>query len=302
MKQDKLTIVGLMLLFMFFSSTLGAEEPGAEQPWPRRVLITNDNGIEDIKIVELARAFSKVVETYVVAPKTDRSGSGNFISLGARKPVVTVEKRDLGPGITAYALDGYPADCVFWAFRGLLKDTPPDLVVSGINGGPNLGYEWFNSGTVGAARTSAFAGVPAIAVSGLNKDIPGAVEAAVQWVVRLAAGPVVKNLGKGQYLTVSIPRVPPDEINGFKIVSRAGLSLSTLPFFTPGKENETWVLNPPSGKPEPEKDVAAYYQNYIAVVPMKVEEVDETFLQMLRNQKNGLPIWQPRPVQKGNRE
>ncbi|MCP5107312.1 MAG: hypothetical protein GY950_28250 [bacterium] len=302
MKQKKFTMVGLILIFMLFGSTVWAEKTGAEKPWPRRVLITNDNGIDDIKIVELARAFSKVAETYVVAPKTDRSGSGNFISIGSRKPVVTVEKRDLGPGITAYALDGYPADCVFWAGQGLLKDSPPDLVVSGINGGPNLGYQWFNSGTVGAARTAAFGGVPAIAVSGLDKRIPGAVETAVQWVVRLAGSPVVKNLGNGQYLTVSIPRIPPDEIKGIKIVPRAGLSDSTLPFFTPGKDNETWVLNPPQGQPEPEGDIAAYNQNYIAVVPMTVAEVDETLLKMLRNKKNVLPTWQPRPVKKGNRE
>lgn len=297
MRHYKFTLVGLILVVMLFGSTLLAEKTSAEQPWPKRVLITNDNGIEDIKIVELARAFSKVAETYVVAPKTDRSGSGNFLSLGSRKPSVTVEKRDLGPGITAYALDGYPADCVFWAFRGLLKDNPPDLVVSGINGGPNLGYQWFNSGTVGAARTAAFAGMPAIAVSGLNKRIPGAVEAAVQWVVRLAGSPVVKNLENGQYLTVSIPRVPPGEIKGIKIVPRAGLPLSTLPFFTPAEDNETWVLNPPPGRVEPEKDVAAYNQNYIVVVPMTVGEVDEVFLKMLRNKKDILPTWQPRAVQ-----
>ncbi|MCP4156186.1 MAG: hypothetical protein GY757_51170 [bacterium] len=311
MKQDKFTMVGLILIFVFFSSTLGAGKTVTEESWPRRVLITNDNGIEDIKIVELARAFSKVAETYVVAPKTDRSGSGNFISLGSRKPVVTVEKRDLGPGITAYALDGYPADCVYWGFRGLLKDNPPDLLVSGINGGPNLGYQWFNSGTVGAARTAAFTGMPAIAVSGLDKRFPRQVEAAVQWVVRLAGSPVVKNLGNGQYLTVSIPRVPPDKIKGIKIVPRAGLPVSTLPFFTPAEGNEknkdlrpgeTWVLNAPAGRLIAEKDVAAYGQNYIVVVPMKVMEVDETLMQILRNKKDALPSWQPQPVHKENRK
>ncbi len=313
MKQDKFTIAGLILIFIFFSSTfpLGAEKTGTAKPWPRRVLITNDNGIEDIKIIELARAFSKVAETYVVAPKTDRSGSGNFLSLGSRKPVATVEKRDLGPRITAYALDGYPADCIFWGFRGLLKDNPPDLVISGINGGPNLGYQWFNSGTVGAARTAAFAGMPAIAVSGLDKRYPHQVEAAVQWVVRLAQSPMVKNLGYGQYLTVSIPRVPPDKIKGIKILPRAGLPLSTLPFFTPAEDNEknmaprpgeNWVLNAPTEQPKAEKDVAAYNQNYIVVVPMKVSEVDETLMQILRNKKNALPSWQPQPVQKEHRE
>jgi 5'-nucleotidase len=115
------------------------------------VLITNDNGIEDVKIVELARAFSEIAETYVVAPLEDRSGSTHYLTVTQRGSF-RVERRQIGKGIHAYAVDGFPADCVVLALTGIMKDSPPDLVISGINGGPNLGKDWLFSGTIGAAR------------------------------------------------------------------------------------------------------------------------------------------------------
>ncbi len=127
---------------------------GSESAWPRRVLVTNDNGIDDIALVELARALAKVTETHVVATTTDRSGSSNLIS-AVRTGEFRAERRDLGEGIEAYALEGYPADCVLFALAGPMRNRLPDLVISGINGGPNLGDDWFGSGTIGAARTAA---------------------------------------------------------------------------------------------------------------------------------------------------
>ena len=270
----------------------------AKADWPNKVLITNDNGITDPKIVALARAFSHVAETVVVAPLADQSGTSNHVSLGQDRPLVAVEKRDLGEGIVAYALDGYPADCVFWAVTGLLRESPPDLVVSGINGGPNLGPDWIGSGTIGAARLAAFGGFPAIAVSGLDDDHSEAVAAATKWVVSLAQSTIVRGLESGQYLTVSIPRIPPENIRGVQVVERAPILLAGVPTFEPDTTTsesagkQTWVIKPPTQQGfELVGDIAAYRSDYIAVVPMRVDEHDYDLLEELKSRLEDFPAW-----------
>lgn len=210
----------LVLLCIGAVAPQETQRPGAVGP--PRVLITNDNGIDDPKLIALARAFAPRAETWVVAPAEDRSGSGTFMEL-PRAGAVSVERRDLGPGIEAFAVDGYPADCVLVALGAILRDSPPTLVVSGINGGPNLGAGWMFSGTIGAARVAALGGFPAIAVSGLDDDVPGAVEAAVDWVVRFAEHRAVRELRPGEYLTVSLPPGGPSEVEEVRIADRAPL-------------------------------------------------------------------------------
>lgn len=262
----------------------------AQDPFPRRVLITNDNGIDDPKIIALARAFSQRAETWVVAPSGDRSGSGVTLLL-ARQGSLEVERRDIGADIQAYAVDGYPADCVILALVGLMKDTPPDLIISGINGGENLGTDWMGSGTVGAARVAALAGVPALAVSGLDDDLPGAVDAAVDWLVRLAGNDLARDLEPLTYLTVSLPRTVPDSILGVRFTDRA--PPMAYPRLEPEGET-TWrvVAIEPLMSSAPEgSDQEAIDQRYIAVVPMRVGEVDVERLARWRRVPPGLPAW-----------
>ncbi len=265
-------IIGPCILVLWCATLFG----GNGDQWPKRVLITNDNGIEDIKIIALARGFARVCETWVVAPNQDRSGTSHFLTIIERGKL-TLEKRDLGEGIRAYSLDGYPADCVVAALAALMVENPPDLVVSGINGGPNLGMDWLYSGTIGAARIAAFAGLPAIAVSGLDDDDARAVEAAVDWVVRLAQSELVSRLDSGGYLTVSLPRLPPDQIKGIRWARRAGPS--RLPMFelaespVPGHTVlELTGMKEIRGELTAESDVLLYEQGYIVVVPMVADE------------------------------
>ena len=263
--------------------------------WPKRVLITNDDGIEDVKMIELARAFSKIAETYVVAPLKDRSSSTNYISV-FRKHALTVEKHQLGKGINAYAVDGFPGDCILLALKGLMRDNPPDLVISGINGGPNLGFDWLASGTIGAARIASYWGVPAIAVSGMKENIPGSLKAAVSWIVQLAKSDLVRQLKPKQYLTVSIPRIPPAKIKGVRIVERAGILLDFTFGYQTDKstpEKTTWYLN----RPKPitsvpfQSDASLYHKGYVIVVPMLADEHDYKLLSRLKNQTESLPKW-----------
>jgi 5'-nucleotidase len=263
--------------------------------WPKRVLITNDDGIDDPKIQALAEAFAQVAETVVAAPSQDRSSTTNYIS-AFRTGQLRVESRSIGEGIRAYAVDGFPADCVVWALGGLLREKPPDLVVSGINGGPNLGQDWFGSGTVGAARTAAYAGFPAIAVSGLDDTHREAVAKVTRWIVKLARSDYVRALKPGQYLTVSVPRVSPGEIKGIKVTRRAGIRYK--PFFEPingdaTSKESTWRLKVENTAepPPPYSDIAAYAANYIVVVPMLADEHDDEALRNLANGIDELPAW-----------
>lgn len=258
-------------------------------PFPKRVLITNDNGIADRKIVELARAFAAVrgTEVYVVAANRDRSGATNFLG-ATREGEYRVERRNLGAGIEAWALDGYPADCVIFGFAGPLRDRLPDLVVSGINGGPNLGDDWFGSGTIGAARTASYFGVPGIAISGLEGAPLREIQAASQWVVRFAASPLVRSLTPPEYLTISFPAGGPSGAKGVRIAERArGLIRATatpIPGTTERDSLRTWRLQIETSpeRASQSSDVGAVGAGFIAIVPMHVDEYDVRLAERLR--------------------
>ncbi|MDA8019572.1 MAG: PDZ domain-containing protein [Thermoanaerobaculia bacterium] len=281
-------------ILVFASLVWAASASFAEGTWPQRVLITNDNGIEDRRLVELARAMVEISETYVVAATSDRSGTSNLMPT-FRAGVIKVERRDIGEGIKAWALEGYPADCVLFGVAGPMRDHLPDLVISGINGGPNLGDDWFGSGTIGAARTAAYMGFPAIAVSGLN-DETTAISTVVAWVVELARSEAVRRLRPPQYLTVSLPKKPPREITGLEVTTRArGLVTGRAVLAETSNGHEIWRLEgaveldrAPAGS-----DVVASLHDRIAIVPMRVDEYDPTLAAALQQQPDMLPPWSP---------
>ena len=124
-----------------------------------RVLLTNDDGIDAPGLAVLEEVAAGLArEVWVVAPLRDQSGTSHCISLHG--PLRLTEK-----GTRRFAVDGTPGDCVVMGARHLLRDSPPDLVLSGINRGSNLGVETLFSGTVGAAMTGMLLGIPSIAFS-----------------------------------------------------------------------------------------------------------------------------------------
>ena len=132
-----------------------------------RILLTNDDGIEAAGLKTLAAILAETHEVFVVAPDRERSATGHAITM--HKPIYP-ETVDWGKsGITAWKVNGTPADCVKLAIRALLP-TAPDLVLAGINHGSNLGRDIFYSGTVSAAMEAMFTGVPALALSAKTFD------------------------------------------------------------------------------------------------------------------------------------
>jgi 5'-nucleotidase len=128
-----------------------------------RVLLTNDDGITATGLNAMRRALLELadVELEVIAPDSNRSATGRAVTL--RDPI-WVEELEFGDGTTGFATDGTPVDCVRFAALGLIED-PPELIVSGINHGANLGDDITYSGTVAAALEGIMLGIPAIAVS-----------------------------------------------------------------------------------------------------------------------------------------
>ena len=128
-----------------------------------RVLLTNDDGIQATGLNELRRALLEVpgIELAVIAPDSNRSASARSIT--TRQPL-WVEEIEFGDGTKGFATDGTPVDCVRFASLGLIGE-PPELIVSGINHGANLGDDITYSGTVAAALEGVVLGLPAIAVS-----------------------------------------------------------------------------------------------------------------------------------------
>jgi 5'-nucleotidase len=127
-----------------------------------RVLITNDDGVFAEGLLALKQALERVADVTVLAPEGPRSACGHSITL--HKPL-RLSPVTLADGSGAWASNGTPSDCVTLALMDLMSENPPDIVFSGINQGPNLGWDLTYSGTVSAAMEAAIAGVQAVAIS-----------------------------------------------------------------------------------------------------------------------------------------
>ena len=126
-----------------------------------RILVSNDDGIEAEGLLALVKELTRIGEVTVVAPSEQKSAFSHSMTIHGH---LRYEERDLYPGVKAYALWGTPVDCVHVGLKKLCSQKP-DIVVSGINEGPNLGTDLIYSGTVGAAREGFIHGIPAVAVS-----------------------------------------------------------------------------------------------------------------------------------------
>ena len=176
----------------------------------RRILVTNDDGVRSDGIKALAAAMAPLGEVIIVAPVLEASASGHALTLRRPLRLEEVDER-------TYSVDGTPADCVHLAFHTVL-DSMPDLVVSGINKGWNLGDDVTYSGTVAGALEGVLLGAPSIAISlqrdGLDLDFSQAAAAAT----RLANAVLQRGLPRRTLLNVNVPRV---RAKGFQVTVQA---------------------------------------------------------------------------------
>jgi len=172
------------------------------------ILLTNDDGIQAPGILAMWRELSAKHEVHVVAPETVQSATGHGITLST--PLLT-SRVTIENGFTGTAVDGRPADCVKLAVAKLLP-RPPDLVISGINAGANVGINVVYSGTIAAAIEAAFLGLPSIAVSlHLKNDVPIDMPRAARFARDVIRQILDAGLAPGEVITINIPGLRPDE-------------------------------------------------------------------------------------------
>jgi len=231
-----------------------------------KILVTNDDGVYADGLWQLVKELRDVGTVTVVAPDRDQSGVGTSVTLG--QPLRLSEIRSLVKEVKAYSVEGTPADSVILALRLAMKDGI-DLIVSGINEGPNLGNDVFISGTVGAALQGYFYGIPAIAFSvAAFGSLHFGVAARL---ARLLAGELVdKGLSQKLLLNVNLPNLPREEIEGIEITKLGEREyVDKIEPGHDGKRQYYWIMR---GEPDwnmiPGTDVWALKQNRISITPL----------------------------------
>lgn len=190
---------------------------GKPLPWhvmPMRILLSNDDGIHSPGLEALYHAVKDLGEVIVAAPDSQMSAVGHAITIS--DPIKVAEVRIPG-GMSGFAIGGTPADCVKLAVEALL-DRPPDLVISGINLGPNAGISVIYSGTVSAATEGTILGIPSMAIS-INtfKDPIWPTPARV--ARRMAEKIIAEGLPRDTLLNVNVPNVAFDQLTGYEVTT-----------------------------------------------------------------------------------
>lgn len=181
-----------------------------------KFLLTNDDGIHAPGLLALKQELSRLGEVYPIAPDRPRSAAGHSITLHKPLRVTRVSLADGSPG---WASNGTPSDCVVLGLSDVLG-CKPDMVVSGLNPGPNLGEDLTYSGTVSAAMEGAILGLPAFAISVAGEEVTD-FAAAARFAARLAEALTSHSLPPHTFLNVNVPAVAEKEIRGIAITRQA---------------------------------------------------------------------------------
>ncbi|MER2603004.1 MAG: 5'/3'-nucleotidase SurE [Candidatus Competibacter phosphatis] len=229
------------------------------------ILVSNDDGYQAPGLLCLAAALKELAEITVVAPDRDRSGASNSLSL---KNPLYVTRHDNG----FHSVEGTPTDCVHLAITGLLE-REPDMVVSGINSGPNMGDDVIYSGTVAAAMEGRFLGLPAIAIS-QAAPCPQHFETAARVAVWLVRRLRERPLPPDSILNVNVPDVPWEQLAGFRVV-RLGHRHKSEPVVksTDPRGRPIYWVGPagPEQDAGPDTDFHAVRAGYVAITPLQVD-------------------------------
>ncbi|HEY5713480.1 MAG TPA: 5'/3'-nucleotidase SurE [Allosphingosinicella sp.] len=248
-----------------------------------RILLTNDDGIRapGLEVLErIARAFSD--DIWIVAPAEEQSGAGHSLTL-----TVPVRLRKLGE--RRFAVTGTPTDAVMMGLANIMKEAGPDLILSGVNRGANLGEDVTYSGTVSAAMEGALAGIPSIALSqcypreGMGDTVPFA--AAEAWAERVLRPLIETPMANRTLVNVNFPALPPGEVKGVRVVRQGLRDYGRLRIdrrTDPRGYAYYWFgLGPMIQTPGHDTDLEAIDDGYVAVTPLHLDLTHEESLARL---------------------
>ncbi len=228
-----------------------------------RILISNDDGYQAKGIKQLAESLSEIAEIIIVAPNTNKSAASSSLTLGKPLKPIQIEHN-------IYAIDATPSDCVHLALCGFIKESI-DLVVTGINFGPNLGDDVIYSGTVAGAIEGRFIGLPSIAISLAsfeceNFETAGAI--AKQLVAQIDKAPLSYNT----IMNVNVPDVPLSKIKGIKSTRLGNRHQSSPSIQDENNPSLFWIGE--NGKEADNgegTDFHAIANNFVSVTPLQID-------------------------------
>jgi 5'-nucleotidase len=244
-----------------------------------QILCTNDDGYLAPGLTLLSRVAARLGNVTVVAP--DREQSATSHSLTVHRPL---RVRQTQAGV--YHVDGTPTDCVLLALGGAIHDSVPDLVLSGVNHGPNLGEDVLYSGTVAAAMESTLLGIPSVAISFASEDFEPPGSEYEPLLERLLTGIAQRSdFPAGTLLNINLPAIAPDEIQGVRVASLGrrvyveSLTSSRDPYgreyFWIGGGKSEW-----SGRED--SDFRAISAGYISLTPLQLDLTDYRLIEEIR--------------------
>jgi 5'-nucleotidase len=244
-----------------------------------KILVSNDDGIDSAGIHSLVESLKQIADVTVVAPHKEQSAVGHAITM--QTPLRVFEYQKNGE-FFGYAVDGTPADCVKIGIRNLMQ-SPPDIVVSGINHGSNTAINIIYSGTVSAAREAAIMDVPSIAISVTSHAVMD-FSFASKVAKNLCLKVFEKGLPKGTLLNVNVPNLPEEKIAGIVLTKQGKSKWDDIyeKRVDPYGRNYYWLTgNLFELDHELEFDQAAIRKDYVSISPIHFDLTDyKTFTDM----------------------
>lgn len=247
------------------------------------ILVTNDDGINSKGIKVLVEIMTKLGEVLVVAPDSPQSGMGHAITVGN---TLRLFKTKVFNGLDSYQCSGTPVDCVKLAKHHILKDRRPDLLVSGINHGPNTSISVVYSGTMAAALEAAIDDIPAIGFSLCDYSLNADFSHTTLYVEKITRQVLDKGLPAGIALNVNIPPQKSGQIRGVRVCrqARARWKEAFDERIDPYGERYFWMAGNfhylDNGE---DNDIWAIQNNYVSVVPTQVDMTSHQSITELKN-------------------
>lgn len=243
------------------------------------ILVTNDDGIHSEGLIALEEAMSKLGTVYVVAPDRERSAAGHSLTL--HHPLRLEEI-----SLNRYSLDGTPTDCVNLAVNGLL-DVRPDIVVSGINKGANLGDDITYSGTVAAAMEGTLLNIPSIAVS-LDSRSDFNFDAAADSAAKIVKIVMLNGMPVDTLININVPNLPGNELKGWK-VTRQGKRIygdAVIEKTDPRGRKYFWIGGDNLGfEHRDDSDFEAISKGFISITPLHLDLTNHRAVDELKGWK-----------------
>ncbi|UCD84469.1 MAG: 5'/3'-nucleotidase SurE [Deltaproteobacteria bacterium] len=243
------------------------------------ILVSNDDGINAPGLHTLAQALEDLGEVWIVAPDRDRTAVSHSLTLHRPLRIEQIGQRK-------FSVNGTPSDCINIGTHQILERAP-DLVVSGINQGSNLGDDINYSGTVSAAMEGALLGIPSFAIS-LDTTNHCGFEPAAKVAFRLAEKIIENGLPPDTFLNVNVPGVQESEFRGYRITrqGKKNYSIKVVEKTDPRDRKYYWIGGEEQGCDEIEaSDASAVLNNYISVTPLLLDLTNYSCLDKLRKWK-----------------